>query len=141
MAKYLSRILLISFGSLVGTSFGFGGIELVELRLFFFLQFPISSLIPFQVCTFCKTEQETCHFLFYCRHSNVLWKNVEKHYLTTRVRSTQFAVRFAQFVFIEYFFSLFDFSIDFGTHSFKVGSIAHIIGPNYLYFDNIPTMH
>ena len=34
-------------------------------------------------CTFCKTEQETlCHFLFYCRHSNMLWKNVEQYYLT-----------------------------------------------------------
>ena len=34
-------------------------------------------------CTFCRTEQETlCHFLFYCQHSNILWKNVEQFYLT-----------------------------------------------------------
>ena len=51
MSKYLLRILLVSFGSLVGTSFGFERIELVELRLFFFLQFPISSLIPFSSLT------------------------------------------------------------------------------------------
>ena len=35
------------------------------------------------VCTFCKTEQETLsHFLFYCRYSNMLWKNIEQYYLT-----------------------------------------------------------
>ena len=29
------------------------------------------------------TIQETlCHFLFYCWHSNMLWKNVEQYYLT-----------------------------------------------------------
>ena len=34
-------------------------------------------------CTFCKTEQGTlCHFLFYCPHWNMLWKNVEQYYIT-----------------------------------------------------------
>ena len=44
-------------------------------------------------------------------------------------RSKRVAVRFAQFVFIEYFFSFFDFSIDFVTHSFKADSVVRIIGP------------
>ena len=45
-------------------------------------------------------------------------------------RSKRVAVRFAQFVFIEYFFSFFDFSIDFVTHSFKEDSVVRIIGLN-----------
>ena len=44
-------------------------------------------------------------------------------------RSKRVAVRFAQFIFIEYFFSFFDFSIDFVTHSFKADSVVRIIGP------------
>ena len=34
-------------------------------------------------CSFCKTEQETLcrHFLFFCRHSNMLWINCEQYYL------------------------------------------------------------
>ena len=35
-------------------------------------------------CTFCKTDPETSHhFFFFCLHSNLLWKNIEKYYFAT----------------------------------------------------------
>ena len=31
---------------------------------------------------FARLNRKHCHFLFYCQHSNMLWKNVEQYYLT-----------------------------------------------------------
>ena len=45
-----------------------------------FLKLDISSMTN---VLFARLEQETlCHFLFYCQHSNMLWKNDEQYYLT-----------------------------------------------------------
>ena len=44
----------------------------------------MQNFVQHDKCSFCKTEQETLcrRFLFFCRHSNMLWINCEQYYLT-----------------------------------------------------------